>query len=125
MASIKQFHHISASVDEVYTALTNPLAIELWSGYPAEMSTMPGSEFSLFEGDIVGKNLEFKHNMFIKQQWYFEGETENSIVTMTLLAEKNNTVVELIHTNVPSEIEEEMINGWKKLFFGALKRYFK
>jgi activator of HSP90 ATPase len=125
MGSIKQFHHISANVDEVYTALTNPLTIELWTGYPAEMSTVPGSEFSLFEGDIVGKNLEFQPNKFIKQQWYFEGELEDSIVTLTLIAEKNNTVVELIHTNVPSEIEEEMMNGWKKLYFGALKRYFK
>jgi activator of HSP90 ATPase len=125
MATIKQFHHISAKLDEVYIALTNPLTIELWSGYPAEMSTEPGSEFSLFEGDIVGKNLEFQLNNVIKQQWYFEGESDDSIVTMKLKPEKNNTVVELIHTNVPAEVEEEMINGWKKLYFGALKRYFK
>jgi activator of HSP90 ATPase len=125
MKIIKQLHHIPATSEEVFTALTNPLTIELWSGYPAQMSTTPGSEFSLFEGDIVGRNIEFKQNSFIKQHWYFEGELNESIVTMTLRPEKNNTVVELIHTNVPEEVYEEMLNGWKKIYFGSLKKFFK
>jgi activator of HSP90 ATPase len=125
MANIRQFHHIPAAIDEVYTALTNPLTIELWSGFPAEMSTEPGSEFSLFEGDIVGKNLEFEKNKFIKQQWYFEGEEEDSIVSITLKADKNDTIIELNHTNVPENMKDEMINGWKKIYFGSLKRFYK
>ena len=28
---------ITADPEEVFTALTNPFQIELWSGYPAEM----------------------------------------------------------------------------------------
>lgn len=125
MINIKQIHHIQASVEEVYTALTNPLTIELWSGYSAQMSTEPGSEFSLFEGDVVGKNLEFKPNMLIKQQWYFEGEALDSLVTITLRPEKHNTIVELDHTNVPENMREEMTEGWKKIYFGSLKRFFK
>lgn len=125
MFNIKQIHHIQATVEEVYTALTNPLTIELWSGYPAQMSTERGSEFSLFEGDVVGKNLEFKPNMLIKQQWYFEGEALDSIVTITLRPEKRNTIVELDHTNVPDNMREEMTEGWKRIYFGSLKRFFK
>jgi activator of HSP90 ATPase len=125
MINIKQIHHIQASVEEVYTALTNPLTIELWSGYSAQMSTEPGSEFSLFEGDVVGKNLEFKPNMLIKQQWYFEGEAQDSVVTITLKPEKHNTIVELDHTNVPDNMREEMTEGWKRIYFGSLKRFFK
>jgi activator of HSP90 ATPase len=125
MKIIKQLHHISATNEEVYTALTNPLTIELWSGFPAVMSTTPDSEFSLFEGDIVGRNIEFRQNSYIKQQWYFEGASDESIVTMTLRPEKNNTVVEIVHTNVPEEVYEEMLNGWKKIYFGSLKRFFK
>ena len=78
--NIKLKHHIPATTEEVYLALTNPFTIELWTGFPAEMSTKSGSEFSLFEGDIVGKNLEFIENKLIKQQWYFEGEENDSIV---------------------------------------------
>ena len=125
MNTIRQKHHLAASPEEVYLALTNPFTIELWSGYPATMDTIPGSEFSLFEGDIVGKNLEFKENEFLKQQWYFEGEKEESVVSIRLTSEKTNTVVELIHTHVPNEVVEEMREGWKKSYFGALKKFFK
>ncbi len=122
---IKQKHHITATTGEVFLALTNPFTIELWTGFPAVMSTEPGSEFSLFEGDIVGKNLECIENELIRQRWYFEGEEEESIVTLRLIAEKNNTVVELTHKNVPGEVFEEMNLGWKKIYFKALKRFFK
>lgn len=125
MKSIRQKHHIAAPPDEVYLALTNPFTIELWTGYPAEMSTTPGDEFSLYEGDIVGKNLEFKTNELIRQQWYFEGEEKESIVRLQLRPEKNNTVVELIHENVPEGVYEEMVHGWKRMYFEALKKFFK
>ena len=123
--NIKLKHYIPATTEEVYIALTNPFTIELWTGFPAEMSTEPGSEFSLFEGDIVGKNLEFKKNRLIKQQWYFEGEENDSIVTLMLKPEKNNTLIKLFHENVPEEVFEEMLQGWKTIYFKALKRFFK
>ena len=125
MKTIKQKHHIAAPPDEVYIALTNPFTIELWTGYPAIMSAEAGSEFSILEGDIVGKNLEFRTNELIRQQWYFEGEEKESIVSLHLRAEKNNTVVDLVHENVPDEVYEEMLAGWKKIYFGSLKRFFK
>lgn len=124
MQLIRQKHHLPATPEEVYIALTNPFTIELWSGYPAQMSTEVGSEFSLFEGDIVGKNLAFEENKMIKQQWYFEGEEEESIVSLHLKPEKNNTIVELKHTNIPDEVYEEMLEGWKKMYFSSLKRFF-
>ncbi len=123
--NIKQKHHIAATTKEVYLALTNPFTIELWTGFPALMSTEPGSEFSLFEGDIVGKNLEFKENELIRQQWYFEGEEKESVVTLRLKPEKNNTVVELVHENVPEAVFSEMFKGWKTIYFNSLKRFFK
>ena len=125
MKTIRQKHHLAATPEEVYLALTNPFTIELWSGYPAIMESRPDTEFSIFEGDIVGKNLEFKENQLLRQQWYFEGEEKESIVTIQLKIEKNNTVVELTHTNVPDEVYEEMLEGWKKNYFGSLKRFFK
>ncbi|MBN1949585.1 MAG: SRPBCC domain-containing protein [Bacteroidales bacterium] len=125
MNTIRQKHHIAAPREEVYIALTNPFTIELWTGYPATMSTEPGSEFSYFEGDIVGKNLEFKPDELIRQQWYFEGEAEESIVSLNLKDEKNNTVIELVHDHVPAAIYEEMAEGWKKMYFAPLKKFFK
>jgi activator of HSP90 ATPase len=125
LKTIKQIHHIPAPADEVYIALTNPFTIELWSGFPAIMSTQPGSEFSLFDGDITGKNIEFSENRLIRQQWYYEGETDESIVTILLRSEKMNTIVDLTHTNVPAEVFEETVSGWKNIYFKSLKHFFK
>jgi activator of HSP90 ATPase len=125
MKIIRQKHHIPALPEDVYHALINPFTIELWSGYPSHMEDTPETEFSLFEGDIIGKNLAFEPNRLIRQQWYFEGEEKESIVTLRLKPEKNNTVVELTHENVPEEVFEEMEEGWKKIYFGSLKRFFK
>ena len=72
---------IKAEAEDIYAALTNPFTIELWSGYKAEMSTEAGTEFSLWEGDISGKNLEFEENKKVVQQWYFGEQPEPSIVT--------------------------------------------
>lgn len=125
MKYLKQKHVIPAPAEEVYMALTNPFTIELWSGYKAEMSTEPGSEFSIWEGDIVGKNLEFEQDKLVKQHWYFDGQEEDSIVTITLTPKAEITHVEVEHTNIPDEAYEEMKQGWKNHYFGTIKKFFK
>lgn len=124
MKQLKQSYNIPAPAEEVYIALTNPFTIELWSGYPAEMSTEPNSEFSLWEGEICGKNLEFKLNELVKQQWYFEGQDEPSVVSIHLRGKGESTSVELVHENIPDEAFDEMKEGWKDFYFGALKKFF-
>jgi activator of HSP90 ATPase len=59
MKTFKKTFKINAEPSDVYSAITNPYTIELWTGYPAVMSEEPGSEFSLWDGDITGKNIEF------------------------------------------------------------------
>jgi activator of HSP90 ATPase len=124
MKIIKQTHKINSEPDIVFAAMTNPITIELWSGYEAKFIAEPGTEFSIWEGDIVGKNLELVHGKLLKQQWYFEGQEEPSIVTIKFSPEGSHTVIELTHENIPDEAYDDMKNGWKKYYFGALRDYF-
>ena len=124
MKDFKKYYHIPATPEEVYIALTNPFTIELWTGEPAEMSTEPGSEFSMWEGSIVGKNLEFEEGKKLVQQWYFDGQPEPSIVTIKLHADKNATSVELKHTNIPDAEYDGFAEGWDNSYFGALTESF-
>jgi uncharacterized protein YndB with AHSA1/START domain len=125
MKDFKKYYIIPAAPEQVYTALTNPLTIQLWTGDPAEMSTEPGSEFSMWNGNISGKNLAFEENRKIVQQWYFDGEKEDSIVTIILHPHKKGTSVELMHTNIPDEVYDEFAEGWGSMYFGALKDFYK
>ena len=124
MKDFKKYYLIPATPQEVYTALTNPLTIELWSGEEAVMSTEPGSEFSMWDGSIVGKNLEFEDGNKIVQQWYFDGQPEASIVTIKLHADKKGTSAELRHTNIPDQDYDSFAEGWDDSYFGPLAEFF-
>ena len=125
MKDFKKYYSIPATPDEIYMALTNPITMELWTGEVAEMSTEPGSEFSMWEGSITGKNLEFDPGKKIVQQWYFDGQSDNSIVTIKLHADKNGTSAELRHTNIPDADFDDMVDGWNNSYFGALIEFFE
>lgn len=125
MKDYKKYFILQASPDELYIALTNPDTIRLWSGEPAVMSTEPGSEFSLFDGSIEGKNLEFEENRKIVQEWYFGEEEETpSIVTIKLHPHAEGTSVELRHNNIPDEAYEDMVEGWNDVYFEALAEFY-
>jgi len=121
----KKYYLVPEAPETVYLALTNPLTIELWTGEPAEMSTEPGSEFSMWDGAISGRNIEFEPDKKIVQQWYFDEQEEESIVTIKLHADKAGTSVELRHTNIPDEAYADMVEGWNDSYFGALIDFYE
>lgn len=125
MKSYKKYYIIPATPEEIYLALTNPLTLQLWTGDKAEMSTEPGSEFSLWDGSIVGKNLEFEEGKKIVQQWYFGDQPEDSIVTIKLHPDKKGTSVELRHTNIPDSDFEDIVEGWDYTYFAALRDFYE
>jgi activator of HSP90 ATPase len=124
MKTFKKTFRISAEPADVYAAITNPYTIELWSGYPAVMSEEPGSEFSLWEGDIAGKNIEFVKDRKVVQEWYFGDQDVKSIVTITILPDRENSAVTVEHSNIPDEEYSGIAEGWKDFYFDAINNFF-
>lgn len=124
MKTFKKTFKVNTEPSDIYSALTNPYTIELWSGYPAEMSTEPGSEFSLWEGDITGKNLEFIQDRKVVQEWYFGEQPEKSIVTITIEPDRENSKVTIEHTNIPDEEYDGIVEGWKEYYIGAITDFY-
>jgi activator of HSP90 ATPase len=117
---------IKAEASDVYAALTNPFTIELWSGYPAVMSDVPGSEFSLWEGDIEGCIVETVPDAKVVQEWYFGDAPEKSIATIKIFPDSGGRVqVELVHTNIPDEAFDEITEGWRDYYLGAIKEFLE
>ncbi len=125
MKDYKKYYILPAPPQEVYLALTNPITIRLWTGEVAEMSTEPGSEFSLWEDSITGKNIAFEDGRKIVQQWYFGEQEEDSIVSITLHPHKQGTSVELRHTNIPDEAYEDIVEGWNDSYFRSLEEFYE
>ncbi len=125
MKDYKKYYIVPAPPEEVFGALTHSGTIQLWTGEPAEMSTVPGSEFSMWDGSIVGKNLSFEQGKRIEQQWYFGDQEEDSIVTVILHEHKRGTSVELRHVNIPDEDYEDFVDGWDHSYFAALIEFYE
>lgn len=124
MKTFKKSFRINTGPSDVYSAITNPFTIELWSGYPAVMSTEPGSEFSLWDGDITGKNLEFIQDKKIVQEWYFGEQSEGSIVTISITNDGENSIVTVEHTNIPDDDFDDIAEGWREFYFDAIINFF-
>ena len=125
MKDLRKYFRLKGTTEEVYAALTNPFSITLWTGAEAIMKEEEGSEFSLFDGDISGINLSFEKDQKIVQEWFFGEQEAKSIVTITLRADRHFTKIELLHTNIPDEVYEEMEHGWNTFYFGSLKEFFE
>ena len=125
MKDFKKYYILEASPEEVYTAITNPITIQLWTNDEAEMSTEPNSEFSIMGGSIEGKNISFEENRQIVQQWYFDGESDDSIVTIKLHKHHEGTSVEVRHTNSPDEDFNDIVEGWDGAYMGALQDFYE
>ncbi len=124
MKNFKKYYVLPATPEEVYYAITNPLSLQLWTGEKAIMSTVPNTEFSLWDGSITGLNLEFEEHKKIVQQWYFGEHEEASIVTIKLHQHGEGTSVELLHTNIPDADANDIIEGWNNSFFAGLYEFF-
>lgn len=124
MKTFKKTFKINAEPSDIYSALTNPFTIELWSGYPAVMSDEPGSEFSMWEGDITGKNLEFVQDKKVVQEWFFGDQTEKSVVTIDIKPDGENSLVTVEHTNIPDDDFAEIAEGWREYYMGAITNFF-
>lgn len=125
MKDLRKTIHIKVSREEVYNAITNPLTIELWSGYEAKMKAGPGSEFSMYDGDITGRIRTMDPPSLLEQEWDFGDQEEDSIVRIELFDESGKTRVELIHTNIPDDAFKNIETGWKEYYLGALKSYLE
>jgi activator of HSP90 ATPase len=125
MKDYKNYYRIKAEAQDIFACLTNPVTIELWSGYPAKMETEPGTEFEIWDGDITGRIISIIPDKEIVQQWYFDTQEEASIVTMKLHPDKDQVSVELRHTNIPDEVYEEFVTGWDEHFFDSIKSFLE
>jgi activator of HSP90 ATPase len=123
--NFKKHFQLSAAPADIYNALVNPVMLEIWTGEPAVMSEEPGSEFSLWDGSITGRNIEFDKDARIVQEWYFGEQDEPSVVTIKLHPRGKGTSMEVLHTNIPDDAFENIIEGWNTDYMEGLEQLFE
>ncbi|ETZ22214.1 SRPBCC domain-containing protein [Pedobacter sp. V48] len=125
MKTFKKYTYLPAPPEEVYWALTKAQSIQLWTGAEVEFTEEPGTEFSFWEGDITGKNVEFEYGKKVVQQWYFGEDNQPSIVTIKLHEDKKGTSLEFVQTNIPEEDYKDFTEGIEEYYLGGLVDFFE
>ena len=86
------------------------------------MSESEGAEFKLWGGEVYGENLEVKRNSRLVQSWYGGDWEDAPHVIINLKEDRGDTVIELIHTNLPINEIESFEKGWDEYYFGPTKK---
>lgn len=124
MPTIKQTYEMDATPEEVFEALVNPDVIQIWSGDEAKMSPNVGGTFTLWGGQMFGTNLEVVKNKKLVQEWCYDQWDAPSKVTITIKPKGKQSVVELIHEDVPEKSVQSITAGWDSYYLGAMQEMF-
>ena len=96
-----------------------------FTGQPTEIDPKPGGAFSLFGGQIVGRNIELVPNQRIVQAWRPAHWDPGiySIAEFQLKPQGSGTLVVLDHKGFPEGDFDHLESGWHAHYWEPLKKY--
>jgi activator of HSP90 ATPase len=116
----------AASPGRLYQALLDAKQFSAFSGgRAAQIDRQVGGAFSLFDGVIVGRNLELVPDQRIVQAWRVAAWPAGtwSIARFELSAQGSGTHVVLDHTGFPPPFAEHLESGWGENYWSPLRKY--
>jgi activator of HSP90 ATPase len=121
--TIRQSVTIKANPHAVYEILMDAKQHAQFTGAEVIMSRKEGGKFSIYGGDISGKNLELVPDQKIVQSWRYSDWPEGiySTATFSLSAVAKGTRLTFTQSGVPDEKYEDIKEGWKDYYWEPIK----
>ena len=122
--SIHQEIEFTVIPQRLYEALLDSKQFSGFSGRKAQIQRESGGEFSLFDGHIVGRNIELVPNQRIVQVWRVVTWPEGvySIVRFEFETRKAGTRLIFDHVGFPSGLHDHLAEGWESNYWALLKK---
>jgi len=114
-----------ASPEKIYRTLMSSADFGEATNATAEISANPGAEFSWFDGQISGRQIELARNKLIVQAWRAAPWSKGtySIVRIDLQADDDGTRLIMNQSGVPEGTEAHLDSGWHKMYWQPLGAY--
>ncbi|MDX6241599.1 MAG: hypothetical protein QOG10_6423 [Kribbellaceae bacterium] len=124
--SIQQQVTIPAEPAQVYAVLADAEALSALSGMTGVAGRSAGEEFSAFEGNVVGRQIELVPGERIVQTWRFPAWEPGvySIVRFTLVAEDGGTRLVIDQHGEPDDWHDHVDANWPTFYQTPLTRHF-
>jgi activator of HSP90 ATPase len=113
---------------EVYNALLDAEKHSEFTGSKATGKAKVGAKFTAWDGYILGKNLKLEKGKRLVQEWVTTEWPEGyppSRLEFTFREIDGNTELTMVHSNIPTNQEEELKQGWINYYWKPLKTYFE
>jgi activator of HSP90 ATPase len=119
---------IPTSAMEIYNAwLSSDGHTGMTGSEAADISSVIGVAFTVWDCFINGKNLELDPGKRIVQSWRttrFKDDDPDSKIEVTLTPAPGGTRVTVRHTGVPDGQTSYRDGGWQRSYFDPMKVYF-
>lgn len=124
--SLHQEIDLQASPRRIYAALLDSKQFAAFSGAAAVIDPAAGGAFSMFDGQITGRNVELVPYERIVQAWRpgSWGPGVYSIAKFEFRPQGAQTKVILDHTGFPQGKFAGLDSGWYEHYWNPLKKYF-
>jgi len=116
----------NASPQRIYSVLLDSKQFAALTGLPALIDPHPGGSFSLFQDQIVGRNVELVQDHRIVQAWrpaHWDPGVY-SIVRFDLKPSSAGTSLTLNHSSFPEGEFEHLTSGWNEHYLNPLHKQF-
>jgi activator of HSP90 ATPase len=113
--------------ERVYELLTNGAKFGEVTGQPGKGGGSTGAYFSLFDGWLLGRQVELVPNELIAQAWRFKDWEPGiySMVRFQLTPEGKGTRLVLDQNGVPAEFQEHVRTNWDGFYFAPFRKHFQ
>jgi activator of HSP90 ATPase len=119
---------LPAQPEEVYDALLDPKKHSEFTGSKATGKAKVGAKFTAWDGYISGRNIELEKGKRIVQEWVTTDWPDGyppSKLEFTFKEVDGKTELTMVHSDIPTEQEEELKQGWIDYYWKPLKNYFE
>jgi activator of HSP90 ATPase len=124
--SLHQEAELAATPSRIETALLDAKQFAACTGLAATIDAHEGGAFSLFGGQIVGRNVELVAGQRIVQAWRPTHWDPGiySVVKFEFRSHGGGTLVVLDHTGFPAGEYDHLAWGWNAHYWESLKKFF-
>ena len=124
-APIHQEADFSLPPKRVYEALVTGKEFQAFSGMAATINGVVGGAFTLFDGHILGRNVELVPGERLVQAWRTVDWPKGvySIVRFELEARGTGTHLVFDQTGFPEAERASLTAGWESHYWAPLKKY--
>ena len=110
----------------LYELYTNAEKHTIVTGAMAKNTAKEGAKFSAYDGYITGKNLQLVKDRLIVQSWSgsdWKKEDVDSTFTLHFESKGKDTLLHVVHANLPDEHAKSIGNGWHEYYWTPWKAY--